>query len=112
MSANWTPVSPDELGATNDFLIEWNAQIDVPGQQVLDLGLEALLVPHPEISGVPLVVLDPILAIEVGGDLRRLIEAGYHDAQTWLSERSRAYAQERTRGHRRNRRSWRISKAE
>lgn len=59
---------------------------------------EALLDPHPEIGGIPLVVLDPILTTNLGGDLRRLIEAGYHDAQIWLSERSRAYAQERTHG--------------
>jgi hypothetical protein len=56
---------------------------------------ESLLDPHPEISGVPLLVLDPIVSADVSGDLRWLIDAGYHDAQAWLSERSRTYAQER-----------------
>lgn len=61
---------------------------------------ESFLDPHPELSGLPPVLRDPILAAEVSGDLRRLIDAGYDDAQAWLSERSRLYAQERVRGPR------------
>ncbi|HEV3172716.1 MAG TPA: hypothetical protein VGZ32_20385 [Actinocrinis sp.] len=50
-----------------------------------------------ELLGPPMVVLDPMLASEVGVDLLRLIEAGYEDSQRWLSDQARAYAQERVR---------------
>jgi hypothetical protein len=50
-----------------------------------------------ELLGPSMVVLDPILATEVGIDLLRLIEAGYDDSQRWLSDQARAYAQERVR---------------
>lgn len=50
-----------------------------------------------ELLGPPMVVLDPMLATQVGADLLRLIEAGYADSQRWLSDQARAYAQERVR---------------
>lgn len=50
-----------------------------------------------ELLGPPMVMLDSILEAQVGIDLLRLIEAGYDDAQRWLSDQARAYAQERVR---------------
>jgi hypothetical protein len=58
---------------------------------------ESFLDPHPEVSGVPQVLLAPLFELELSGDLRRLIEAGHDDAQSWLHERAHEYVQRRIR---------------
>jgi hypothetical protein len=52
---------------------------------------ESLLDPHPEVSGVRSVLLYPQFELAVTGDLLRLVDAGYEDAQFWLRERSHDY---------------------